>query len=163
VKKLFTLLFIPGALILGSSCKKYGCTDPDSANYDAKANENQACKYYLANGVAINNIAELNDSGSTWDQGSQPDLYAKIYASDNSVSYKSELVTDYLSHYLPTDDFKLTDKTWKLELWDSDAPNTDKMIFSGEFNPVKDGKDDKIPVKGEKADLTLQYFIFQEK
>lgn len=137
--------------------------DPDAINYDPEAEKADDCNFYLANGVALYSLPVNKANGQPWDSTSAPDLYAKLYLEDGSgPTYQSELVPDYLSQYLPTDDFKLANKTWKIELWDKDEQGMDELMFSGSFNPKENGKDDRIPFNSNGVDIKLQYFKYME-
>ena len=129
-----TILIILSASLLIVSCKKKGCIDKNSDNYDSSAKtDDGSCTYRYANGSVINMPYFSYDTTSNY----EPELYIKLFKkNDNSKKYTSNThISSFVATLNFSESFYFTNEDWTIQIWDNDPEDADDLIVSADFNP----------------------------
>lgn len=131
MKKLKMLLIaLPISLLLMSSCKQKGCTDPDAVNYSSYAEKSDySCKYAYLTKVSVSTSFGLT----------APDLFVKFGRVSNTETWDeiTEVVNNNYSANWSINDLKMKNEEWEYFVYDEDF-TTNEIVFYGNFNPVTD-------------------------
>ena len=148
-------LFILLSVLIASGCKKDknkepekigGCSDPDSPFYKAGLDfDDSSCKFAFVSEVEILSFP-ATANGSSWDYNigyTKPDIYMKIknsnqtsYVFDASANNYEDCSAGDQITWTAGNQFKLTNSTWKWEMWDADGVDADDKMGEGNFTPL---------------------------
>lgn len=155
------LRFLTIGLVLAStsfllSCKKKGCTDINADNYDSSAEKSGTC--YFRYGKTVSVIAP---SSVNYDPLDAPDLYIRFAKSGSSQwDFKTPVVDNSYSFTANfNSEFLFTNEKWDYEVYDYDSFDSDDLVCSGSFNPLKDGSDGKIVIFNTGVEIQFPYTI----
>jgi len=140
MNKLITLILIALTIV---SCKKVGCTDLDSINYDKTAEKSiDNCSYMNVKRIDV--IVPYNQYDTI--TNSPPELYVKIFKkkSPEEIYLSSYGYESFNQPLYYTSTVKCTNELWTIEVWDRDLEDNDDYIVSGDYNPLELGNEGKI-------------------
>jgi hypothetical protein len=138
------------------SCRKEGCLDINSANYDPEAKVNDGiCSYRYLKTVSVTNLPDIYTL-AMYDQdtygGPYPDMQFRLVKKyDEQIINYFDLVTQIqYDAYSPfiwevniKDEYLITKSEYQYELVDIDREG-EEIILSGTFIPAEDYHNNKI-------------------
>lgn len=155
------LRFLTLGIVLAStsillSCKKKGCTDINADNYDSSAEKSGTCYFRYGKTVSV-----LTPSSVNYDPLDAPDLYIRFAKSASAQwDFKTPVVDN--SYSLTANfnsEFLFTNEKWEYEVYDTDTFDSDDLVCSGSFNPLKDGADGKIVINDNGVQIQFPYTV----
>ncbi len=162
-KFILGVLMSSAILFTAPGCKdeKEGCTDPNADNYDSKADINKNCRFRFASNIDISNVSATKPDGSTWDDGSGPDLklnFGKVSSMGFDHSTNTAENAGSSATLVPNSDIMFTNEMWKFELVDEDLLGSE-TIASGTFNPLSSTSENIITIEAGGATFKFKYTI----
>ncbi len=153
--KLFSLI---GLVLFGTtitSCKKKGCMDKDSDNYDPDAEKSDgSCSFRYATSVFV-----ATPTNGGYDPIDGPELYVKFAKHTSSAWQLSTQGADSYSASLSVGSIQFTNETWDYEIWDYDSLDPDDLIATGSINPLTQGSAGSITSAGNGISITFNYTL----
>jgi hypothetical protein len=152
----FSIIFI--SILFFTSCKKKGCTDVNADNYDSQAEKSSTCLFRYGKTVSVFTPSSVN-----YDPIDEPDLYIRFSKSSSSQwDYATTVVNNsYTLTASFNNEFLFTNEQWDYEIYDQDTFDSDDLVCSGSFNPLKDGSNGKIDILNGSVVIQFPYSVKQ--
>lgn len=148
--RIIILSLLACSIMTLQSCKKKGCTDKNSDNYDPDAEKSDgSCVFRYATGVQVSTPTSVG-----YDPFDGPDLYVKFAKKTSSTwDYVTNTGADnYSSSLSVPSNIMFTNEDWECEIYDYDTADPDDLIMTGTFNPLK-----TLTLTGSGVSITFQY------
>lgn len=168
------IILIMGFCLFIFSCRKEGCMDINSANYDPNAKVNDGiCSYRYLKTISITKLPDIYTL-AMFDQetygGPYPDMqFRMVRKYDEQVNNYFDLVTEIqYDVYSPytwevniTDEYLISNLEYRYELADIDREG-EEIIVSGIFIPAEVYRNNKIILHDPlyRFEIVLTYIIY---